>query len=64
MGIAEESLAFHYEKMGKIEIVSTVSVDNEKDLSLAYTPGVAKPCIYARRRKAMSGDSEGCRKVL
>ncbi len=49
MGIAEESLAFHYEKMGKIEIVSTVSVDNEKDLSLAYTPGVAKPCLEIQK---------------
>ncbi len=49
MGIAEESLAFHYEKMGKIEIVSTVSVANEKDLSLAYTPGVAKPCLEIQK---------------
>lgn len=49
MGIAEESLAFHYEKKGKLEVVSTVSVSSEKDLSLAYTPGVAKPCLEIQK---------------
>ena len=48
MGIAEESLAFHYEKKGKLEVVSTVSVSSEKDLSLAYTqvnsPGTT--CVW------------------
>ena len=39
--IAEESLKFHYEKKGKIEVVSTVQVGDAHDLSLAYTPGVA-----------------------
>ena len=49
MGIAEESLAFHYEKKGKLEVVSTVEVNNEKDLSLAYTPGVARPCLEIQK---------------
>ena len=43
MTIAEESLALHYEKKGKIEVVSTVPVATAHDLSLAYTPGVAAP---------------------
>ncbi len=45
MTIAEKSLALHYEKRGKIEIRSTVPVKNAEDLSLAYTPGVAQPCL-------------------
>ena len=49
MGIAEESLAFHYEKKGKIELVSTVPVNDERDLSLAYTPGVASPCLEIQK---------------
>ena len=43
MTIAEESLALHYEKKGKIEVVSTVPVTTAHDLSLAYTPGGAPP---------------------
>ena len=43
--IAEESLKLHYEKRGKIEVVSTVPVKDKNDLSLAYTPGVAQPCL-------------------
>lgn len=42
---AEESLKMHYEKRGKIEVTTTVPVENEVDLSLAYTPGVAQPCL-------------------
>ncbi len=45
MTIAEKSLALHYEKRGKIEIRSTVPVKGAEDLSLAYTPGVAQPCL-------------------
>ena len=44
MSIYEESLKFHEELRGKFEVVSRAKVDNEKDLSLAYTPGVAEPC--------------------
>ena len=47
--IAEESLAFHAEKRGKIEMVSTVAVKNAHDLSVAYTPGVAQPCLEIQK---------------
>ena len=47
--IAEESLKLHYEKKGKIEIVSRVSVKSREDLSLAYTPGVAQPCLEIQK---------------
>lgn len=42
---AAESLRMHYEKRGKISIISTVPAETREDLSLAYTPGVAKPCL-------------------
>ncbi|MBU5483894.1 NAD-dependent malic enzyme [Clostridium sp. MSJ-11] len=44
MDYKEMSLKLHEEKCGKIEVVSKISVKNKKDLSLAYTPGVAEPC--------------------
>ena len=49
MDIKEESLQKHYEWQGKIEINSRVSVKNAKDLSLAYTPGVAQPCLEIQK---------------
>ncbi len=45
MSIADESLRFHKEHCGKIEIKSKVKVDCAEDLALAYTPGVAQPCL-------------------
>ncbi len=45
MNIREESLQKHYAWGGKIEVVSRVSVEDRHDLSLAYTPGVAEPCM-------------------
>ena len=46
MSIYEESLEYHYSgRKGKIEVVPTKSVTTQKDLSLAYSPGVAEPCI-------------------
>jgi malate dehydrogenase (oxaloacetate-decarboxylating) len=45
MDIREESLQKHYEWNGKIEVVSRVKINSSKDLSLAYTPGVAEPCL-------------------
>ena len=47
--IAEESLAFHAEKRGKIEVISTVKVNDAHDLSVAYTPGVAQPCLEIQK---------------
>ena len=49
MTIAEQSLALHYEKRGKIEMVSTVQVGSAEDLALAYTPGVAQPCLEIQK---------------
>lgn len=49
MTIFEESLAFHYEKKGKIEVISTVPVKTREDLSIAYTPGVAAPCLEIQK---------------
>ena len=45
MNIREESLKKHEEWGGKIEVVSRVRVEDSHDLSLAYTPGVAEPCL-------------------
>ena len=47
--IAAESLKMHYEKKGKIEVVTTVPVKDKNDLSLAYTPGVAQPCLEIQK---------------
>ena len=49
MNIQEESLKLHYEKKGKIEVISTVPVNDANDLSLAYTPGVAQPCLEIQK---------------
>jgi len=49
VSVSEESLALHYEKRGKIEMISTVPVSNTYDLSLAYTPGVATPCVEIQK---------------
>ncbi len=49
MTIAEESLQLHYEKNGKIEVCSRVSAKSSHDLSLAYTPGVATPCLEIQK---------------
>ena len=43
MDIRQESLQKHAEWKGKIEVISTVPLKDKKDLSLAYTPGVAEP---------------------
>ena len=45
MNIREESLKKHYEWQGKLEITSRAKVTNKEELSLAYTPGVAEPCL-------------------
>lgn len=45
MDYAKESLRLHGEWKGKIEVISTVPVETKDDLSLAYTPGVAQPCL-------------------
>ena len=49
MNYAEESLRLHGEWKGKIEVVSRVPVKDKEDLSLAYTPGVAQPCLEIQK---------------
>ena len=49
MNYAEESLRLHGEWKGKIEVVCTVPCKTKEDLSLAYTPGVAQPCLEIQK---------------
>ena len=49
MDYAKESLRLHGEWKGKIEVISTVPVASKEDLSLAYTPGVAQPCLEIQK---------------
>ena len=49
MNYAEESLRLHGEWQGKFEVISRVAVKNKEDLSLAYTPGVAQPCLEIQK---------------
>lgn len=48
MNIKEEALKKHYEWKGKIEVTPTAKLENMHDLSLAYTPGVAEPCLVIK----------------
>ena len=54
MDYAAESKRLHETWKGKIEVVSRVSVDSEEDLSVAYTPGVAQPCLEIQKDPARS----------
>ncbi len=49
MDIRKESLKKHYEWNGKIEVIARCPIDDRNDLSLAYTPGVAEPCLEIRK---------------
>ncbi len=49
MDIRKESLKKHYEWNGKIEVISRCEINDRSDLSLAYTPGVAEPCLEIQR---------------
>ena len=49
MDYKKESLRRHYQWQGKIEVKATVPVDTKEDLSLAYTPGVAQPCLEIQK---------------
>ena len=49
MDYAKESLKMHYDLKGKIEVVSRAKVDSKDALSLAYTPGVAQPCLEIQK---------------
>ncbi|MBE6674819.1 MAG: NADP-dependent malic enzyme [Ruminococcaceae bacterium] len=56
MDIRQESLKKHYDWQGKIEVVARVSVETRQDLSLAYTPGVAEPCLEIQKDVSKSYD--------
>ena len=49
MDIRAESLKKHYEWRGKIEVISRPTIETRQDLSLAYTPGVAEPCLVIQK---------------
>ena len=70
MSIYDDSLKFHEEHKGKIEVISRVKVETSLDLTLAYTPGVAQPCLeiekdpdksylYTRRWNTIAVVSDG-----
>ena len=70
MNIYEEALEFHKGLIGKLEVISRAKIENEKDLSLAYTPGVAEPCreiaknpedayVYTRKCNTVAVISDG-----
>jgi malate dehydrogenase (oxaloacetate-decarboxylating) len=54
MDYRKESLRLHGEWKGKIEVISTVPVTNREELSLAYTPGVAEPCLAVQKDADLS----------
>ena len=54
MDISAESLALHYKLKGKLEVISRYPIQTQKDLSLAYTPGVAAPCLEIQKDPAKS----------
>ncbi|MDX1359238.1 MAG: NAD-dependent malic enzyme, partial [Clostridia bacterium] len=54
MDIKKEALKLHEKWKGKIEVNSTVEVNNKRDLSIAYTPGVAEPCLEIKKNPDLS----------
>ena len=49
MDYAKESLKLHYQLQGKIEVTSRAAVNSKEALALAYTPGVAQPCLEIQK---------------
>jgi malate dehydrogenase (oxaloacetate-decarboxylating) len=49
MDIKERAMKLHYDLRGKIEVIATCPVNTVEDLSLAYTPGVAEPCLAIQK---------------
>ena len=54
MDYAKEALRLHREWKGKIEVVATVPAGNKEELSVAYTPGVAQPCLEIQKDPSQS----------
>ncbi|MCD8144095.1 MAG: NADP-dependent malic enzyme [Oscillospiraceae bacterium] len=59
MDYAAESLKKHYEWKGKLDTVPKMKVKNKTDLSLAYTPGVAQPCLEIQKNPELSYELTG-----
>ena len=59
MNYAEESLKLHYQWKGKLETVPKMKVASKQDLSLAYTPGVAEPCLVIQKDVSKSYELTG-----
>ncbi len=59
MNYAEESLKKHYEWRGKLSVTPKMSVKTKEDLSLAYTPGVAQPCLEIQKDPSKSFELTG-----
>ncbi len=59
MDYAQESLELHRKLKGKLDIVSRLPITNKTDLSLAYTPGVAQPCVEIHRNPEESYELTG-----
>lgn len=54
MDIKEKALKAHYDWRGKIEVISRTPIENSEQLSTAYTPGVAEPCLKIKEDKELS----------
>lgn len=54
MDYMQESLKKHYEWKGKLRVSSAVKIDDKESLSLAYTPGVAKPCLEIKENERLA----------
>lgn len=54
MNVMEESLQLHKEWKGKIEVCTRTKIENARDLTLAYTPGVAQPCLEIQKNPDLS----------
>ncbi len=54
MDIKQQALQKHYEWQGKLEVVSRAKIETREDLSLAYTPGVAQPCLEIAKDPSLS----------
>ena len=54
MNVMEESLKLHEQWKGKIEVISRAKINNARDLTLAYTPGVAQPCLEIEKDPDLS----------
>ena len=59
MDYAKEALKMHREWKGKLSVVPKMSIKDKNDLSIAYTPGVAQPCLEIQNDKDLSYELTG-----